>query len=144
MYLFSFLFFLQPLEGKNQRRRYHRVRHRTSEHKTLSEAEFPPVPLPITCRPPPHHLLLCLWPDRKWSSSDVLYGPWRLGRNQDVMLGCRDDCVSTCRPCFVSLQVISSMDNDRYTFPAIFHSCRRWGWGGRVDHKNKRWLDHWR
>lgn len=76
-----------------------------------------------------------LW-DRKWSSSDVLYGPSRLGRNQDVLLGA-GMIVSALAGRFVSLQVISWMDNDRYTFPAIFHFCRRgsdkhrtlWPWG---------------
>lgn len=76
----------------------------------------------ITCplSPPPP---CALW-DRKWGDSDILYGPSRLGRNQDVLLGA-GMIVSALAGRFVSLQVISWMDNDRYTFPAIFHFCRR-------------------
>lgn len=45
---FSFLLFLlQPSQGENRQRRYHRVRHRTSEQNS------PAVPPAITCRPPP-------------------------------------------------------------------------------------------
>lgn len=97
--------------------------------------EFPVQPV-ITCRssPPPLFAL----PGRKQSSSDVLYGPSRLGRNQDVLLGA-GMIVSALAGRFVSLQVISWMNNDRYTFPAIFHFCRRgsekhgtlWPWGHR-------------
>lgn len=83
--------------------------------------EFPVQPV-ITWHPsPPPHF--ALW-GRKQSSSDVLYGPSRLGRNQDVLLGA-GMIVSALAGRFVSLQVISWMDNDRYTFPAIFHFCRR-------------------
>lgn len=95
--------------------------------------EFPIQPV-ITCRPSPPPLF-ALW-GRKQSSSDILYGPSRLGRNQDVLLGA-GMIVSALAGRFVSLQVISWMDNDRYTFPAIFHFCRRgsekhgtlWPWG---------------
>ncbi|CAB1435515.1 unnamed protein product [Pleuronectes platessa] len=46
-----------------------------------------------------------LW-SRKRSRSDVLYGPSRLGRNQDVLLGA-GMIVSALVGRFVSLQVIS-------------------------------------
>lgn len=99
------------------------ILHLTSEHKSLYflSPEFPLQPV-ITCRPSPPPPS-ALW-DRKRSSSDVLYGPSRLGRNQDVLLGA-GMIVSALAGRFVSLQVISWMDNDRYTFPAIFHFCRR-------------------
>lgn len=84
-------------------------------------SEFPLQPV-ITCCPSPPPPC-ALW-GRKRSSSDVLYGPSRLGRNQDVLLGA-GMIVSALAGRFVSLQVISWMDNDRYTFPAIFRFCRR-------------------
>lgn len=81
-------------------------------------SEFPLQPK-VTCRLPPHP---SAWWGRKRSSSDVLYSPSRLGRNQDVLLSA-GMIVSALAGRFVSLQVISWMDNDRYTFPAIFQLC---------------------
>lgn len=77
------------------------------------------------CAPtsPPLSPLHNLWWSRKWSSLDVLYSPSRLGRNQDVLLSA-GMIVSALAGRFVSLQVIFWMDNDRYTFPAIFQCCR--------------------
>lgn len=86
---------------------------------------LPSIPTPV----------FALW-GRKQSGSDILYSPSRLRRNQDVLLGA-GMIVSALAGRFVSLQVISWMDNDRYTFPAIFQFCRRgsekhrtlWPWG---------------
>lgn len=74
---------------------------------------LPSIPTPV----------FALW-GRKQSGSDILYSPSRLRRNQDVLLGA-GMIVSALAGRFVSLQVISWMDNDRYTFPAIFQFCSR-------------------
>lgn len=132
--MFGCLFLLQ-LQGWKLRCDLSLITHLTPEHKSLYffSPEFPVQPV-ITWHPSPPPLF-ALW-GRKQSSSDVLYGPSRLGRNQDVLLGA-GMIVSALAGRFVSLQVISWMDNDRYTFPAIFHFCRRgsekhgtlWPWG---------------